>query len=67
VGEGSGLGLAIVASIVRGHQGTVTLTSEPGRGTEVELRLPFHADLVTEAEPDETVERRLIPPLPVVG
>jgi len=26
-GEGSGLGLAIVASIVRGHRGTITLTS----------------------------------------
>jgi len=44
-GEGSGLGLAIVASIVRAHHGTVTLTSEPGSGTQVELRLPFGADL----------------------
>jgi signal transduction histidine kinase len=43
-GEGSGLGLAIVASIVRAHHGTVTLTSEPGKGTEVELRLPLASD-----------------------
>jgi len=44
-GEGSGLGLAIVASIVRAHHGTVTLTSEPGKGTEVELRLPLDTRL----------------------
>jgi signal transduction histidine kinase len=46
-GEGSGLGLAIVASIVRAHHGTVTLMSEPGVGTEVELRLPLHSQLST--------------------
>jgi signal transduction histidine kinase len=40
-GEGSGLGLAIVASIIRAHHGTVTLISEPGMGTRVELRLPL--------------------------
>jgi signal transduction histidine kinase len=42
-GEGSGLGLTIVASIVRSHQGSLTLTSELGRGTEVEVRLPVPA------------------------
>jgi signal transduction histidine kinase len=49
-GEGSGLGLAIVASIVRAHRGAVTLKSEPGKGTEVELRLPLEPDTVTMAE-----------------
>ena len=48
-GEGSGLGLAIVASIVRAHRGTAKLTSTPGQGTEVELRLPLEADLLTLA------------------
>jgi signal transduction histidine kinase len=48
-GEGSGLGLAIVASIVRAHHGTVTLTSEPGIGTEVELRLPLDAEVSVPA------------------
>jgi two-component system NtrC family sensor kinase len=47
-GEGSGLGLAIVASIVRAHHGTVTLTSAPGKGTAVELRLPLQSDLGSE-------------------
>jgi signal transduction histidine kinase len=49
-GEGSGLGLAIIASIVRGHQGTVKCSSEPGAGTEVEVRLPLEADLITQHE-----------------
>lgn len=49
-GEGSGLGLAIVASIVRGHSGTVRLSSEIGKGTEVEVRLPLKPDLLADAE-----------------
>jgi signal transduction histidine kinase len=40
-GEGSGLGLAIVASIVRDHQGTLSLESEPGHGARFTIRLPF--------------------------
>jgi signal transduction histidine kinase len=44
-GEGSGLGLAIVASIVRAHHGTIHLASDPGKGTQVELRLPLDSRL----------------------
>ena len=36
----SGLGLPIVATIVAAHGGTVTVDSEPGRGTCVRLHLP---------------------------
>ncbi|HEX9294343.1 MAG TPA: HAMP domain-containing sensor histidine kinase [Polyangiaceae bacterium] len=43
-GGGSGLGLAIVASIVRAHEGTVSLKSEPGKGTEIEVRLPLESN-----------------------
>jgi signal transduction histidine kinase len=49
-GDGSGLGLAIVASIIRAHHGTVAISSEPGRGTEVEVRLPLRADTLLQAE-----------------
>jgi len=37
---GTGLGLALVKSIMKLHGGTVTITSEPGRGTEATLRFP---------------------------
>jgi signal transduction histidine kinase len=37
---GSGLGLAFVRRVMVAHGGDVTLTSERGKGTTVELRLP---------------------------
>lgn len=37
---GSGLGLAFVRRVVEAHGGEVALTSAPGRGTVVRLRLP---------------------------
>lgn len=38
--KGSGLGLAEVYGIARRHRGTATISSVPGCGTEVTLRLP---------------------------
>lgn len=37
---GSGLGLSLVRSAVEAHQGSVTLRSEPGRGSVFTLHLP---------------------------
>lgn len=39
-GVGTGLGLTIAVAIVRAHHGTLSVYSEPGRGTEFRVTLP---------------------------
>ncbi len=49
---GTGLGLAIVRHVAENHGGTVTVTSELGRGSTFEVRLPTAAAAKNEpAEP----------------
>jgi signal transduction histidine kinase len=38
--HGTGLGLAIVQSVVSDHQGTISVQSEPERGTTFRMELP---------------------------
>ena len=40
IGSGTGLGLSICYGIIRQHHGTIEITSEPGKGTEVTIKLP---------------------------
>ena len=40
VGEGTGLGLSIAYGLMEKHQGNITVTSEPGKGTKFILSLP---------------------------
>jgi two-component system sensor histidine kinase PilS (NtrC family) len=47
--RGSGLGLSIVHRIVSDYAGKIDVTSEPGRGTTVEVRLPGRAVTVGAA------------------
>lgn len=39
-GSGSGLGLAIVHSVARNLRGDIVMTSEPGKGTRIEVYIP---------------------------
>jgi PAS domain S-box-containing protein len=58
LGEGTGMGLSVVHGIVKNHDGAVTVTSEPGKGTIFEVYFPL-----TEAEavPDDKKESDVLP------
>jgi signal transduction histidine kinase len=43
-GTGTGLGLAIAQELVKAHGGSINLTSQPGRGTTFQVRLPAVRD-----------------------
>lgn len=44
--EGTGLGLPIVHRIIEGHGGLINVSSEEGKGTVFEVKLPIRRDLI---------------------
>lgn len=53
VGKGTGLGLSIVHSIIKEHQGEITVTSQLGRGATFMILLPEHTDNLL---PEQTIQ-----------
>jgi PAS domain S-box-containing protein len=52
--HGTGLGLSVSQAIIKGHQGTLTVDSEPGHGTTVVITLPCTPE-TTDARTSQVV------------
>jgi signal transduction histidine kinase/ActR/RegA family two-component response regulator/HAMP domain-containing protein len=48
--RGTGLGLAMVYGVIKRHEGTIDIKTEPGKGTTFHLSFPVRANLCKETE-----------------
>lgn len=55
VGQGTGLGLSVVHGIVANHNGSITLDSQVGRGTRIEVRIPVEPHTIAVSNAREGV------------
>ena len=59
IGQGTGLGLSMVYGFINQTGGRVSIASEEGRGTRIDLLLPCHHDA---AEAPVSIDRSIEPP-----
>jgi PAS domain S-box-containing protein len=64
VGQGTGLGLPVAFGIVHGHQGHLTINTQPGMGTCVAIYLPRLARAATGARPSVFEGGQILEPEP---
>ncbi len=57
---GRGLGMAAVYGIIRNHNGSISVESEPGRGTVVRIYFPVFEDIEEELSEKPSEEVRVI-------
>ncbi len=65
--SGTGLGLVITQQLVQRMGGSLTVTSEPGRGTRVELQLPLWVEGASPVVGPADANRHLPPPSPAAA